>query len=564
MNQPLDQTLTLARLERVTEAFSRAQQKANVVSVLPALLWLVQAAVVARLVADALQGVTQPGVAAALLGGFVLLGIARATLTSLAGSLAFDLADNAIERERQHLLQTESRRYRRVVHADSTAGIATLAGEKLSMLAPYLTHYMPAMSRLRVIPVAITAITFWYSWIAGLVFLVTGPLIPVFMALVGGAAQSASEKHLRELGSLNGYLLERIRALGDIQLLDAAAPVIKGLANRAAILRKRTMGVLAIAFLSSAVLELFSAIGVALMAVYVGFSLLGLISFGTYGYPLTPFAGLWILLIAPAFYQPLRELAAAWHDRAAALAVAGELQRAESCTSPAIVGHGTATGSDPAPMLPMCTHGLAIQRAGERPVQFPDLCIQRGERVAITGPSGAGKSTLLALLAGLARPGQGRVTLGDTELNDDVADAWRSRIGWLDQSPHFLNASVRANLLPDATPDRASRVNLALQEAHASDIVARLPEGLDTRLGESGTGVSGGEARRLMLARLFCTMPDVLLADEPTADLDEETARLVVDALLSFASEGRTLVVATHDADLVRRLDRQVRVGAMQ
>lgn len=321
------------------------------------------------------------------------------------------------------------------------------------------------------------------------------------------------------------------------------------------------MKVLSIAFLSSAILELFSAIGVALLAVYVGFSLLGLISFGTYGYALTPFAGLLLLLIAPVFYQPLRELAAAWHDRAAALAVAAELQQTESRTAPVIVGNGASAGSSGRPDLPIRTFGLRFQRAGQSRLRFDDLRIDRGERIAITGPSGAGKSTLLALLAGLAMPDSGRIELDGVALNDRNADAWRARLGWLDQSPHFRHASVRSNLMPGATHADRPAIEHALKLAHARQVVARLPEGLETRLGESGAGVSGGEARRLMLAGVFCAKPDVLLADEPTADLDTETAALVIDSLLKYAVGERTLIVATHDPALIARLDRQIVIG---
>ncbi len=226
---------------------------------------------------------------------------------------------------RAHIVAQEARRA-----SDSAFGgagsISALAGEKLDLLTPYITRYASARARVMVVPIVIFALALCgflgrSPWSCCL----SGPLIPVFMALVGMAAKDASRRQMVEIGTLNDLLVERLSALVDIRLLGAGKSVLEGFSTQASDLRQRTMAVLRVAFLSSTVLELFAAIGVAMVAVYVGFSLLGALEFGTWGGPLTPQAGIFLLLLAPEFYQPLRDLAAAWHDKASADAVFDEL-----------------------------------------------------------------------------------------------------------------------------------------------------------------------------------------------------------------------------------------------
>jgi len=315
------------------------------------------------------------------------------------------------------------------------------------------------------------------------------------------------------------------------------------------------MEVLRIAFLSSAVLEFFAAVGVAMVAVWCGFALLGALGWGSWGHPISAFGAIWLLLLAPDFYLPLRELSAAWHDKAAAEAVAEELAALEQGPDRAILGQGQATAPLPGPAT-LRIEGVSAL-AGARRIAYPDITLAPGERLAVTGPSGAGKTTLLRLIAGLAAPESGRIEVAGRPLGDTTVDGWRARIGWMPQSPWFLDASLRANL----TLGRAGDLDAALKAAAGGGVVAALPRGLATRLGEAGAGLSGGEARRMALARAFYPAPDVILADEPTADLDDATAATVIDGLLAQAARGATLIVATHDPRLTARMDRSLAIG---
>ncbi len=511
------------------------------------LIWPMQAA----LVAWALAGLLGGNLPWAAVAGFAVAGVLRAILTYLAEGRLFEAGLQAVTTARERIVQREAL----ATEGMGAGAVAALAGEKLDAVLPFVTRYAPAQGRVMVVPFVILALAFWQSWAVGLVFLITGPLIPVFMALVGMAAKDASKRQMAEVGSLNDLLVERLQALVDIRLLGAEKTVTSSFAEGAERLRAQTMSVLRVAFLSSAVLELFAAIGVAMVAVYIGFDLLGVLQFGTYGAPLTPAAGLFLLLLAPDYYQPLRDLSAAWHDKAAALAVAGELGLWEAAEAQPLLG----TGGGVARLsgaAEIAVSGLRVRRGG-RDLSYPDFTASPGQTLALLGPSGAGKTTLLRLLAGMAVPEAGQITVAGQALTAATADGWRARLGWMPQTPHFLNASLAHNL----TFGRPADVTGALRMAAVEGVVAGLPSGLATRLGETGGGLSGGEARRLTLARAILTAPDVLLADEPTADLDAETAAKVTGGLMALAATGCSLIIATHDERLASRMDRVIRIG---
>ena len=535
------------------ELLSPAQGKlrrAASVSVLSAALWPVQAALVATALAAAVTGdALSPWGAMA---GFAALGLARAALTYWAEAFAQDAAEAVTLTLRHKIVRHEAQRAQDCVRAGAGA-IAALASEKLDLLTPFLTRYALARARATVLPVLILALAFWHSWAVGVILLIAGPLIPVFMALIGLAAKEASARQMTEIGTLNDLLVERLSALIDIRLLGAQDRVVAGFSQQAGTLRERTMAVLRVAFLSSTVLELFAAIGVAMVAVYVGFSLLGAISFGAWGGALTPWAGIFLLLLAPDFFQPLRDLSAAWHDKAAADAVLDELVEYSAEPFETLPGTGAPAQKLTGPATIMLSG--CVTPSGH---PLPLITIRAGERVALTGPSGSGKTSALRLMAGLSVPQQGRVIVAGQRLDADIADGWRARLGWMPQAVQMLTGSLRHNV----TLGRTGDLDHSLQAASVAHVVSGLPRGAATLLGETGGGLSGGEARRITLARALHGAPDVILADEPTADLDAATARLVSDALLAQAAHGATVVVATHDPALAARMDRIIDLGA--
>lgn len=543
-------------LERLLAPAGKILTAASAIAVGQNLLWMVQAWAVAAGIAGLLTPLAALSPATAALV-FMATGVVRAGLNYLADGLLFRAADTVVSGLRARIVVRETEDGPGLGTGASGA-TAALATEKLDLISAYVSRYRPAQARVMVVPLVILGVAFSVSWAVGLIFLVTGPLIPVFMALVGMAAQATSEKQMDEIASLNDLLVDRLAALTDFRLLGARPALIDGFASRADALRERTMAVLRIAFLSSTVLELFAAIGVAMVAVFLGFSLLGAISFGTWGAPLSPFEVIFVLILAPEFYQPLRDLSAAWHDRASAAAVARDFAAWDEAERSPGFGTGAAAAALGGSFT-LTTRGVTLRRGAEL-VRLPDITLAPGESLALNGPSGAGKTTALMALAGIIRPESGTITVAGHELDDATADAWRARIGWMPQEPHFLDATLRENVAFDSD----APIDAALEQAGIAHIVATLPEGDETRLGESGAGLSGGEARRLTLARAIHSEPDLLLADEPTADLDAKTAGIVTEALLSRTATGMALIVATHDPALSARMDRQIEIGGAQ
>jgi ATP-binding cassette subfamily C protein CydD len=543
-------------------AARRRPDAGSVAQLLAAVFWLPQA----RLIAWAVQGLADGGGWQAVWGpaaGVLALGLLRAAGEAWGLRRVFGRARAELSALRARATAALASRSP-VDRARPTSGAAaSVVAEQAEAVLPWLVRYQPVRLRVTVMPIVIVSAVAWFSWAAALVLLVAAPLIPLFMAIVGWRAQAASEAQMVRVGQMNGFLLDRLRGLVTLRALGAVDATAVRLRDAAEGLRQRTMAVLRIAFLSSAVLELFSALGVAMVAVYIGFHLLGHLGFGTWGAPLTLGQGLFVLLLAPAFFEPLRELAAVWHDRAAGEAAIGALEQLSTqgrALPDALPDAAAMRPVRAAGALAVALRGLRFAHAGEAPVfEDFDLTVHAGEHVALMGASGSGKTALLALLAGLATPDAGAIRLGDQVLDSSSASALRARIGWMGQRPHVFAASVAANVALGHPALSMARVEDAMRFA-ALDAVAQARPA--TQLGEGGAGLSGGEAVRLALARL-AVHPDagLLLADEPTAQLDAETAARVLDALLALA-RGRTLIVATHDPRVAARMHRVVTLGA--
>lgn len=438
-------------------------------------------------------------------------------------------------------------------------------------LVSWNANYRPLMLRAAVIPVVILCLILPFSWLACLLLFITAPIIPLFWAIIGAKAQKAAKEQWQEMGEMNGYLLDRLRGIKTLRILDATFWSAKRLARQSDDLITRTMKVLSIAFLSSAVLELFSALGVALMAVYIGFHLLGVITIGFWGNKLSLAEGLFILLLAPSFFEPLRELASVWHDRVAGKAAMENFTK--------LVGKGETIVHQPSdvqqsPIVQQSyetkpeetaspQNGTAIEIDNlsfgfipEKPVfKNFSLKIGRQEKVALTGKSGAGKSVLISLIAGLIQADKGSIKVNGLTVNGNNIDEIRAKIGWMGAKPYWFDQSILSNITFNRKFDH---IDDYLDLANLHDFAN---ERKYQRLGEGGTGVSGGEAARLSLVRLALEKDrSVFLIDEPTAHLDPESAKIVIDALIKISGE-KSLLVATHDPELFKRMDRVIELS---
>lgn len=528
-------------------------------AVIAPLCWLPQAGFAAHAVGRMAGGEGVSGIIYDAIG-FILFGLLRAALDALSGRLAFASARRELTTSRMSALAALAARSPVDIGRPSSGQAASVIAEQAEMITPWLSRYLPARMKAVVVPLVIVAAILPFSWIAALALLLTAPVIPLFMALVGMGAQKASEKQLSRMGDINAFLIDRLRGLATIRTLGAVSDTAKRLRVEAEDLKRRTMAVLKIAFLTSATLELFSALGVALTAVYVGFHLLGFIGFGAWGGKLTLSEGLFVLMVAPAFFEPLRELSAVWHDRAAGEAAHKALTALAEQGMPLPKSRDT---SDDASFsrqseAALLAENLRYTHPGrEAPtLEAFSLCVAPGEKIAIMAPSGAGKSTLLSLIAGLATPEAGSLLLSG---HSPAAARETGEIAWIGQSVHVFSGSIAANVSLGRDEVDAGAVATALavsRLSHVAESHGRSP------LGEGGTGLSGGEIVRLAIARAAASKKArLILADEPTAHLDAVTADLVTDSLLDLA-KGRTLVVVTHDAVLAARMDRIVTLAA--
>ncbi|WP_308346121.1 thiol reductant ABC exporter subunit CydD, partial [Streptomyces sp. ISL-66] len=432
-----------------------------------------------------------------------------------------------------------------------TGTLVALATRGVDALDDYFSRYLPQLGLAIVVPVAVLARIVTEDWVSAAIIVVTLPLIPVFMILIGMATQSRMDRQWRLLSRLSGHFLDVVAGLATLKVFGRAKAQAESIRKITDDYRQATMRTLRIAFLSSFALELLATLSVALVAVTIGMRLV-------HG-ELDLYTGLVILVLAPEAYLPLRQVGAQYHAAAEGLAAAEEIFDVLETPAPAAGGTAAVPGSG----LRIALDGVAV-RYGGRDEDSPgpvSLTVAPGECVALTGPSGAGKSTLLQVLLGFVEPSAGRVRVAGVDLAELSRAQWRERIAWVPQRPHLFAGTIAENvrLARADAPDEA--VDEALRDAGAWEFVRALPRGARTVLGEGGVGLSAGQRQRLALARAFLADRPVLLLDEPTAALDGETEAAVVEAVRRLAV-GRTVLLVVHRPALLALADRVVRVGA--
>jgi ATP-binding cassette subfamily C protein CydD len=424
--------------------------------------------------------------------------------------------------------------------------VANSLTDGVEALEAYYARYLPALALMAAVPLAILAVLWPLDWLSGLILLLTAPLIPLFMILIGQGAERLNQRQWRRLTQLSAHFLEVIQGLTTLKMLNASRREVETVARLSDAYRQSTMAVLRVAFLSSLILEFFATVSIAVVAVSIGFRLFwGQMEF---------LHGFFVLLLAPELYLPLRNLGAQYHARMAAIGAAERL--IEILESP---GQAPTPLGIPTPDLQQTLirfQGVGYSYPGERPaLNRLSLEIRPGERLALVGPSGAGKSTVVNLLLGFARPDAGEIWVGDRPLADLDLEAWRRHLAWVPQTPRLFHGTLLDNILlgrPDATFDE---VQAAAQLARADTFIERLPHAYQTLVGERGQGLSGGEIRRIALARAFLRDAPLVILDEPTASLDKESERQVAAGIEGLA-EGRTLVTIAHRLASVRGADR--------
>ncbi len=496
----------------------------------------------------------------ALAGAFAAFGAAvllRAGLAWLRETSAFSAGAKVRTLVRRRLLERMVNRGPAFTRGERTGALTSVLVEQVDGLQDFYALYLPQLALVVLLPLTIAAAVLPLSWAAGGILIATAPLIPLFTILVGMGAENISQRHFQALARMSAHFLDVLQGLATLKLFDRSRDEADRVALVSADFRRRTMSVLRVAFISSAVLEFFASLSIALVAVYLGMSYLGYFNFGTYGRPLSLADGLFILLLAPEFFLPLRELGVHYHARAQALAAADHIRGLLEGPVPGMSG-GTRRPERSAGIHIRCRGLEAAYVDGRRPaLRGVSLDLSPGSRTALVGGSGAGKSTLLFLLLGFFRPDQGEIAVNGVSLDGVDPGWWQRQVGWIGQDPILFYGTIRDNLRMGRSEAGDEEIAAAAEAAGVLEFTARLPRGLDTPVGEQGVGLSRGQAQRVALGRVFLKNSPVLLLDEPFAGLDADTEHLVQRAIESFRP-GRTVLTVTHRLADIHRADRVV------
>ena len=474
---------------------------------------------------------------------------ARAVFSYLAAHLAVDGALAIERRLRDRLLDGLLDRGGPPL---SSAAKATAAIDEVERVGAYAERYQPARVAAGLVPVLLLAVAFPLSWPVGVLLVLCAPLPPLNLSIVGMGTAAVARRHAEELRHLSGYFLDRLRGLETLRALGAERAELTRVRAASERLSDRAMAVLRVAFVSAGVLEAIVTLSVAVVAIYIGLTLLDYVDVPGLPAHMSLETGLFLLMITPLYFQPVRWLAAAYHERAAALAAIDALTPLlESSADLRFAAPGRSLWAPPAVELA----GLSVEFPGRESPALADvsLSVAAGELVGIAGASGAGKSTLLRVLAGDLEASSGTALIDGTP----TAAVERTAITWLGERPYLFEGTLADNIAlgcPDASEPEIERAALAAGLLGALD---RLADGLSTPIGEQGWGLSGGEAHRVALARTFLAGAPLLLLDEPTAHLDAASEAQIVE-LIAGLSRSATTIIASHSQALLARCDRVI------
>ncbi|APV75303.1 TPA: cysteine/glutathione ABC transporter permease/ATP-binding protein CydD [Salmonella enterica subsp. enterica serovar Chester] len=423
---------------------------------------------------------------------------------------------------------------------------ATLVLEQIDDMHDYYARYLPQMALAVCVPLLIVAAIFPSNWAAALILLGTAPLIPLFMAMVGMGAADANRRNFLALARLSGHFLDRLRGMETLRIFGRGEAETENIRAASQDFRQRTMEVLRLAFLSSGVLEFFTSLSIALVAVYFGFSYLGELNFGHYGTGVTLTAGFLALILAPEFFQPLRDLGTFYHAKAQAVGAADSLKTFLE-TPLAHPARGEVELAENEPVTIDAVNLIITSPEGKTLAGPLNFSLAAGERAVLVGRSGSGKSSLLNVLSGFLSY-QGSLRINGVELRDLSPESWRQHLSWVGQNPQLPAATLRENVLL-ARPDASEQeLYAALDAAWVSEFLPLLPQGVDTPLGNHASRLSVGQAQRVAVARALLNPCQLLLLDEPAASLDAHSEQRVMQALKA-ASKRQTTLMVTHQLE---------------
>lgn len=525
---------------------SRQLSLAVGIGALGGFLLIIQAWFLARIVDAVIFHQASPNQVMPWAGAMAALFLVRSGLIFLSEQVSFDAAAIIRQNLRNRLFSHVQLLGPLYLSRESSGDIATVIIDGVEALEAYYARYLPAMSLAGLVPLSILAFVLPLDWQSALVLMLTAPLIPFFMILIGKGAERLNQKQWKQLARMGGHFLDVIQGLTTLKLFNASRREAQVIARISDDYRQATMKVLRVAFLSALALEFFATVSIAIVAVLIGFRLL----FGELDF----FVGFFILLLAPEFYLPLRSLGTHYHARMDAIGAAGRMVEILHTSPPE--SPSTAQSLLHGKLLRVDFHEVHFsyeeQRTALAGIEFS---VRAGERVALVGPSGGGKSTVVNMLLGFIRPGKGNVRVNGLDLNRLDREQWRKRLAWVPQNPRLFHGSIRDNVCLGLSEVPEQAIWTAARAARADGFIRHLPEGLDTLVGEGRRGLSGGEVQRLALTRAFLRDAQLVILDEPTANLDRKSERYIQLAIDELAKH-RTLIIVAHRLATVRKADR--------
>ena len=519
--------------------------------------------------------IAQAWLLAELLHGFIIHGLQKSTqLPLLLLLLGLTVARSLLAMARERAAFTGATRVRRQIRArilgemerrgpaylqrQPAGSWASLLHEQVEDLHDFYARYLPQTQLSVLQPLLILLAIFPVNWAAGTILLVTAPLIPLFMILTGIGAADANRRNFEALRRLSGHFLDRLRGMATLRLYRRSQAEQQNIARASEEFRERTMEVLRMAFLSSAVLEFFASVAIAILAVYFGFSYLEHLDFGNYGSKVTLFTGLFALLLAPDFYLPLRELGAHYHAKAQAIGAADAIESFLNQSLLPLPG-GEQRLADHEPLTIEASELEVLSPEGVSLVGPLSFALAAGQKTLLIGQTGSGKSSLLAALLGFL-PYRGSLKVQGIELSTLAMPQWRQQIAWLGQNPKLIHGSLRDNLTL-GRPASEQQLLDAMTQARALDILQE--KGWDYLIGDGAAGLSVGQAQRLALARALLFPSRLLLLDEPTASLDSDNEQQILAALAPL-QQGRTSLMVSHRLDQIDEADQLLLLGQGQ
>ncbi len=431
--------------------------------------------------------------------------------------------------------------------------------EGVEALEAYFGQYLPQVFIAGFVPPIIIVAVFLIDPLSGVIFIVTGPLIPLFMRLIGEVASQQTQKQWHKLSSLSAFLLEAIQALPMLKRLSITNTFVERVSEKGNEYRQATLEVLKVTFLSAFVLELLTTLSTAVVAVQVGLRLL-------YGW--IPFEeALFVLVLAPEFYLPLRLLGQRFH---AGMAGVSSGERIDQLLQKGFFSNNNSKEKVDRPLSASIlhkelNHGIIFDSVSfsqpERGLilEKVDCELKPGEITVVTGESGSGKSTLVNLLLGFLKPTKGNILIGKIPLENDHLSDWWDCIAWVPQNPYFFHGTIQDNICLGNPKITRSEVVRAAELAHADQFIKAFPQGYQTIIGEGGVGLSAGQAQRIALARAFLKNAPVLILDEGSANIDSVSLESILDSLISY-KDNRIILFITHQARVIAIADKELRL----